>query len=71
MNCSAIIFVTYFLLAGIEAPNEEVHIPLETHSSVDRGMCIGVITIINVLQLILGQYITITYPLDFSSEVCQ
>ena len=29
------------LLAGVEASNEEVHIPLETHFSVHRGMCLG------------------------------
>ena len=30
-------FVFMILLAGVEAPNEEVHLPLETHSEVDGG----------------------------------
>ena len=44
--------IALFLVAGVEAPNEEVHLVLETHSQVDRGMCTSVVTI-NILQLLL------------------
>ena len=55
--------VIALLLAGDEAPNEEVHLSLETHS--DRGMCMGELTI-NILQILLSQYMHIVMqPLDF------
>ena len=50
-------------MAGVEAPNEEMRLLLETHSEVDGGMCTSVVTI-NTLQLLPSQYMHIMQPVD-------
>ena len=48
--------VIVLLLAGVKAPTEKVHLLLESED--DGGMYIGVVTI-NILQVILSQYMHI------------
>ena len=48
--------VIVLLLAGVKAPTEEVHLLLESED--DGGMYMGVVTI-NILQVILSQYMHI------------
>ena len=46
--------IVLFPVAGVEAPNEEVRLLLETHSEVDGGMCTSVVTINTCTAAITG-----------------
>ena len=59
--------IVLFLVAGVETPNEEVGLLLETHSEVEEGMCTSVVTI-NTLQLLLSQYVHIMQPVDLQHK---